>query len=197
MKHAAKYQRILLPDTMQQGSILVLALVFLLVTTVVASSTFFGSFSETRKAGNFTAQTATFESAEAALRATEARLIQTNPPPTLSITNAENIEVNPSQLPIYDQSVLLALSPENMTAWQQANSSWWENYGQTLPSISEQTKDPVIIVEEIDFSPDSATLKAVYGQSRPGVVFYEINSRNQGNQASTTTLQSTLGARYN
>lgn len=189
-------KRIKGPDR-TKGSVLVLALVFLLLTTVIASSTFFGSFTETRKAGNFTAETLTFESAEAALRDAEAQLIQTNPRPNPAVSSIDGISTNPSNLPIYLPAVLQAVGPDSATPWQGASTNWWETYGQSLPSISADTQDPIVIVEEIDFSPDSATLKTVYGQSRPGVIFYEINSRNQGNRASTTTLQSTLGARYN
>jgi type IV pilus assembly protein PilX len=180
-----------------RGSVLILALVFLLLTSLVASSTFFSTFSETRKAGNFAAALVTFEASEAALRQTENQLIQTNPRPAPTITSIENINSNLAALPIFSADTLASLAPQTTPYWQYASKRWWETYGTSLTSLNAGAQDSLVIVAEIDFAPDSATLNAVYGQTRPGVVYYEINSSTQGNLSSTATLQSTLGARYN
>ncbi|MEJ2742082.1 MAG: hypothetical protein P8176_06260, partial [Gammaproteobacteria bacterium] len=62
--------------SVQTGSILILTLVFLLLTTLIGATTFFSSFTETRRAGNFSASALSFESTESALRAGETFLIK-------------------------------------------------------------------------------------------------------------------------
>ncbi|MEJ2670414.1 MAG: hypothetical protein P8077_09340, partial [Gammaproteobacteria bacterium] len=67
----------------------------------------------------------------------------------------------------------------------------------TVTTSTPSTEAPAVIIEEVDFEPDSATLRTIYGQARTGIVYYRISAHGKGLRASSSTLQSILATRYN
>ena len=173
----------------QQGAVLVVSLILLLVMTLLALSAMRSTTLEERMGGNARNQETAFQAAEAVLRAGELSLLVYTTEPIASSDGSTDIWV------------LDAPDPDstNSTAWWKEStrdSAWWatkaEVYTGTLDGVA---SDPMYLLEAFDFVRDTLVLGTQ--QDETGKVFYRVTARaTGGNDLARTLLQSTYARRY-
>jgi type IV pilus assembly protein PilX len=167
----------------QQGAILVVSLILLLVMTILAITVSQMSRMQERMAGNARDSDMSFQAAEAGLRAAEN---------FLSIQTSQPIPCSATKCVVFQQDVL----PADLRAQDQI--SFWNaratDYGTAAIEMTEVTQDPQYVVEEIGFVPDSLTV----GKGTPsGRMFYKNTAHGVGGTASAlTVVEGTYTRRY-
>ena len=167
----------------ERGAVLVVALLMLLVMTVLGVTAMQMSRVEERMAGNSRDINLAFQGAEAGLRDAEERLrVRTTPP---SLCNAAPCE-------IFDRNIL----PTDMRS---TNDAWWTANGReygvaATQEVTDSTRDPLVVSEELANEPDSLTI----GHAPvPGRVFYRVTASSTGATSTAVAIvESTYAKRY-
>ncbi len=179
-----------------KGSTLILTLIFLLLTTIVSTSTFFDTFINGKKTSNYKASILAFEDAESALREGENTLSLLVQQPILTQPNKDTEKSTDEQV-IYLLNSLEAVVNTTDLHWLQQPKAWWQRYGTEVPSVTDVGTPPNIVIEEKAFKRDSLSLSMDYATQTPGVVYYQISARSSGKNKSVSVLQSTFAKRFN
>jgi len=182
-----------IPNQSTSGYVLIVVLIFLLSIGFVGSSTFFSSFSESKKSYNFSTSSEAFQNAESALREAEFFILNQATRPSI-VAPATSVTTG---FPVYDPKALSKEVVETGRQWPQETMPWWRTYGSATSSSIEGLEEPLVILEEVGFQPDSAAVNNQYGTSTPGVMYYQVSARSKGHGASTATLQSITAKRFN
>ncbi|MEX0733433.1 MAG: PilX N-terminal domain-containing pilus assembly protein [Steroidobacteraceae bacterium] len=166
----------------QQGAILVISLILLLVMTVLGLAAMQVTRMEERMAGNLRDVNIAFQGAEAGLRDAENRL-------RLMVARPDTCAAAPCAIPsVWQRNVL----PESL---RNQDGTWWANNAQEygadgVQEIQQTTADPRVLIEDAAFIPDSLTV----GHAPPeGRNFYRITARSAG---ATDTAQAVLESTY-
>jgi type IV pilus assembly protein PilX len=178
-------------NTRQHGAVLVVALLMLLVMTVLGVTAMQMSRSEERMAGNSRDINLAFQSAEAGLRFGEEWLRPISTAPSTCTSAPCNVWLKE----------YWAADLRNQL------ESWWSTNGREYgvagtQEVSDVTRDPRFLVEEIDRLDDSVAESSDYIEDS-GRTFYRITASATGAspRASTETpmavLESTYAKRYN
>jgi len=123
--------------TNEQGAVLIVALIMLLVLTIIGVAVMESSVIEEKMAGNFSDRNEAFQAAEFSLR------------------NAENWLANVSEAPIAGTGRVkkhdALASPGVSNWWGGRDKAWWVTNGQdTLVSITNAEDNPHYVIEEYD-----------------------------------------------
>ena len=173
----------------QNGAILVVSLIMLLVMTMLAVSAMRSTTLEERMGGNSRNRETAFQAAEAVLRAGESS-VEGNTTEPLATSDGST-----------DIWVLDAPDPDtsNATAWWKESTrdqSWWTTnavaYTSTLSGVG---TGPRYLIEAADFVRDSLNVGSQQDES--GQVYYRVTARaTGGNDLALALLQSTYAKRY-
>lgn len=159
----------------QRGSVLIVSLVMLLLMTMVAIASMQGTVLEDRMTGNMHNRDIAFQAAEAALRAGEAYLLATSPPP--SFTNANGLYiVNDANRPNWTGSTL-------------SDGKGAFTYSGDLGTIV--SKKPEYYIEKIaSVQPAGTTIEA--GTAVPVAAYYRVTALGYGGTSDTVVVLSSI-----
>lgn len=167
----------------ESGAVLVVALLMLLVMTVLGVTAMQMSRMEERMAGNSRDSNLAFQGAEAGLRDAEERLrVRTLRP---SLCTAAPCE-------IFDRSLL----PTDM---RNTTDAWWTTNGReygaaATQEVTESTRDPLVVAEELEKEPDSLTIGHAPEEGR---YFYRFTASSTGATSTAVAIvESTYAKRY-
>ncbi len=167
----------------ERGAVLVIALLMLLIMTILGVTAMQMSRMEERMAGNSRDINLAFQGAEAGLRNGENRLRVMTVRPTTCVTA-------PCSLWRRDQ---ITVSKRDQPL------SWWTTNGfeygvAATAEVTDVTRDPMIVVEEVGFVPDSLTV----GHGPPeGRNFYRVTANSSGaSNTAEAVLESTYAKRF-
>lgn len=167
----------------QRGAVLVVALLMLLVMTVLGVTAMQMSRMEERMAGNSRDINLAFQGAEAGLRDAEERL-------RVLIARPTTCAAAPCAIFRMD------LLPTDMRS---ANATWWTTNGREYgvagtQEVSDTTRDPLEVVEDLGFVADSLTIG--HGPQE-GRNFYRVTANSTGaSDTAQALLESTYSKRY-
>ena len=167
----------------ERGAVLVVALLMLLVMTVLGVTAMNMSRMEERMAGNSRDINLAFQGAEAGLRDAEERLrVRTLKPSLCSAAPCE----------IFDKNILPTDMRNTTTAWWTTNG---REYGTAATQeVTESTRDPLIVAEELEKEPDSLTIGHAPVEGR---YFYRISASSTGATSTAVAIvESTYAKRY-
>lgn len=178
------------PHQVQNGSVLIVSLLFLLVLTLIGLTAMQGTALEEKMAGNTRGGTLAFQAAEAALRDGETWVMGIDlydPPTPCSTAPCDLWEVNkPVDYP------------------QTEPMSWWQNNGREYSKTGVFTgskadpklaTDPRYLVEYLGYDPGATIIDANERAHRIGPHFYRVTAAGFGPQGTTErVLQSTVRA---
>jgi type IV pilus assembly protein PilX len=179
MKHRSQFRF----PVRQRGAVLVVALLMLLVMTILGVTAMQMSRMEERMAGNSRDTNLAFQGAEAGLRDGEERVRVLTIRPATCIT---------ALCSVWRRNYL----PADLRA--QSDSWWLTNsleFGVTgTREVTNTTRDPHVVVEDLGFVPDSLSV----GHGPPeGRNFYRVTAQSQGASVSAQALlESTYAKRY-
>ncbi|MES1264001.1 MAG: PilX N-terminal domain-containing pilus assembly protein [Peristeroidobacter soli] len=167
----------------ERGAVLVVALLMLLVMTVLGVTAMQMSRMEERMAGNSRDINLAFQGAEAGLRDSEERLRQ-------RLVRPSTCSAAPCEI------FALGLMPTDMRS---PDATWWatnaRSYGASATQeITDSTRDPLEVTEDLGFVPDSLTV----GHGPPeGRNFYRITANSTGASSTAQAIvESTYAKRY-
>jgi type IV pilus assembly protein PilX len=172
-----------LPNTRERGAALVVALMMLLVMTILGVTAMQMSRMEERMAGNVRDVNIAFQGAEAGLRDGEDGLRALNVRPVPCVTAPCNV---------WRRDVIAVSMRDQPLSWWVANG---RQYGPSATKeVSDATRDPMYVVEEVGFVPDSLAI----GHGPPeGRNFYRVTSSGAGaSDTSEAVLESTYAKRF-
>lgn len=185
------------PPRRQQGAILVVSLVLLLVMTVLALSASQMTRMNERMAANSRDRDLALQSAEAGLRNGE-RLIQgfTGSPPIPCTTTSARCQVYannalPADIGFQDSTWW------NATGWRYDTSSttWSTTAGSAIMGAGMARSDPRLMVEEIEEVPDTLTIPP--SGPPPSRFYYRMTAAAEGGTStSQVVIRSTFARRY-
>lgn len=172
--------------TRQNGAVLIVSLIILLVLTVIGVSAMSTSSLEEKMTGNLRDQDVSFQAAESALADGEHNIYGwvLHPTPTASANNS-----------VWTRDAMGTI------ASLAYNDNWWntkaiEFGASTATNLSNLYADPRFIVEELAFKADS--LDPNVAGKGIGIYYYRVTARAHGlSQHALTILQSTYAHRYN
>jgi len=171
------------PFRAQQGAILVISLILLLVMTVLGLAAMQATRMEERMAGNQRDRNISFQGAEAGLRDAENRIAD-------MVARPDTCASAPCAVPsVWERDALAAYNLRNQDA------AWWVlnalEYGEDgNQEMEEATVDPRVLIEDAGFVPDSLTV----GHGPPdGRNFYRITAHSTG---TTDTARAVLESTY-
>ena len=177
------YRSQLQSPSRERGAVLVVALLMLLIMTVLGVTAMQMSRMEERMAGNSRDINLAFQGAEAGLRDSEDRIRLLTLRPTTCTTAPCNI---------FPKTIL----PTDMRS---ATAAWWTTNGREYGvagtrEVTDTTRDPLEVVEDLGFVPDSLTV----GHGPPeGRNFYRITANSTGaSDTAQALLESTYSKRY-
>lgn len=170
----------------QQGAVLIVSMVFLLLLTMIGLATMRSATLQTRMANNVRGRMAAFQAAEAALRAGEHTVAAYTAKPAVIDASAD-AETAPG-----------AVWPRNSVEWQ--NSAWWADHatichgcGSPVESLASR---PSYVIEYLGYVPDSPDIGSQYGKPE-GRYFYRVTAHATGPaRGSDVVLQSTVATRF-
>jgi len=155
----------------ENGSVLIVSLIMLLLLTLVAVAGMQGTILQERMTGNLRDRDLAFQAAEAALREAEA-FIRNNPTPTTIYDNTNGLyQVNAANTPDW--------STRNTSAGNGART-----YGGNFPGVAAQ---PIYYIEEIS-SVQPAGTETEAGTAAPPPPFFRITALGTGGSASTQVV---------
>jgi type IV pilus assembly protein PilX len=167
----------------QRGAVLVVALLMLLIMTVLGVTAMQMSRMEERMAGNSRDINLAFQGAEAGLRDSEDKLRVLVVRPTTCAA---------APCAVFRQALL----PTDMRG---PDDTWWKANGTEYgvagtQEVSDTTRDPLEIVEDLGFVADSLTI----GHGPPeGRNFYRVTANSTGaSDTAQALLESTYSKRY-
>jgi type IV pilus assembly protein PilX len=167
----------------QKGATLVVALLILLVLTMLGLASMQMSRMEERMAGNARDTNLAFQGAEAGLRDAEEALRVLAARPTTCIA---------APCDVWRKDYLTPDLRDQPGTWWTTNAREYGVAG--TQEVTEVTRDPLIIVEDLGFVPDSLAI----GHGPPeGRNFYKITSDSSGaSDTAEAVLESTYTRRY-
>jgi len=155
----------------QQGVVLIVALIFLVLITLVSVSSMKTTVLEERMAGNYKDKSSAFQAAEAALRGAEEGLANN------TYSNFDGTQIGLHRLSENNQQLWLSID------WDEEVNPQYLTYGQNLQNIS---SEPKFIIEEMEPVLSLDASEAVESE------YYRITSQAVGNtESAQVTLQST------
>ncbi|MDJ0806798.1 MAG: pilus assembly protein [Gammaproteobacteria bacterium] len=173
----------------QQGAVLIVSLIILLVMTLIGLSAMRSTTLEERMAGNARNEESAFQAGEAALRDGEDMIQNFSPEP---IPTADGTS---------DVWILDAPDPDttNAIAWWNEpgrDKAWWDANGKAYSgSLTDLGSSPRYIAEAAEFIGDSLNVGQQLDGS--GKNFYRITAYGTGgNDLARVLLQSTYARRY-
>lgn len=171
----------------QGGATLVIAMLMLLVLTVLGLTTMNMTRLEERMAGNSRDVNLAFQGAEAGLRDAEERIRKWNEFTVPAACTA-------APCPVWQQNYLPVDLRDQALAWWTTNAT---EYGvASTQEITEVTRDPMVVVEDLDFVADSAALTPGYSH-QTGRSFYRVTADSAGaSNTAEAVLESTFVQRY-
>ncbi|HLA73158.1 MAG TPA: PilX N-terminal domain-containing pilus assembly protein [Steroidobacteraceae bacterium] len=173
--------------TRQKGATLVVALLMLLVLTVLGLASMQVTRLEERMAGNSRDVNLAFQGAEAGLRDAEER-IRTYTEATVPVSCAA------APCTVWQINVLPQDLRDQTSAWWVSNATEYGVAG--TQELTEVTRDPLVVVEDLDFVADSLTGPTAYS-CKPGRNFYRVTSDSNGaSNTAEVVLESTFVQRY-
>lgn len=176
------------PPLAQQGAILVISLLLLLVMTLLGLTAMQVTRTQERMAGNMRDVNIAFQSAESGLRDAENRL-------RLAVARPETCATTPCAVPsVWERNLpgVEPIIPENL---RNQTGDWWSTHAQEygvagVHEIQQAAADPRVLIQDAGFVADSLTI----GHGPPeGRNFYRITARSTG---ATETAQAVLESTY-
>jgi len=167
----------------QNGAALVVALIMLLVMTVLGLAAMQMTRMQERMAGNSRDLNLAFQGAEAGLRDSEARIAALTARPLACAT---------APCVVWTRGTWLSDLRDENYAWWTTNGT---EYGvSAAQEVTEVTRDPRVVTENLGFIPDSLSV----GHGPPeGRDFYKITANSSGaSNTATAVLESTYTRRY-
>lgn len=167
----------------QRGAVLVISLLMLLVMTVLGVTAMQMSRMEERMAGNSRDINLAFQGAEAGLRDGEERLrVLTIRPGTCTTAPCS----------VWRRDIWTASMRDEPLSWWTTNGFEYGVAG--TREVTDVTRDPIAVTEEVNFVPDSLTI----GHGPPeGRTFYRVTSNSSGaSNTAQAVLESTYAKRY-
>lgn len=171
----------------QNGAVLVISLIFLLVMTLIGVAAMQGVTLEEKMAGNMRSGEIAFQAAEAALREGEEWIMDINlyDPPT-AVSSCSN---NPC---------LLWQRGQLTDYLAQKNSSWWlihgREYGEAgTQEIAQASMDPRYVIEYLGYDPANTIVDTDERAHHIGPHFYRVTAVGFGSDtAARRVLQTTV-----
>jgi len=167
----------------QRGTVLVVALLMLLVMTVLGITAMQMSRSQERMAGNSRDINLAFQGAEAGLRDSEELLrVRVARPTTCSSAPCD----------IWTKGLFPTDLRDQTAAWWTARAREYGVAG--THEVSDVTRDPLEVIEDLGFVPDSLTV----GHGPPeGRNFYRVTANSTGaSDTAQAVVESTYSKRY-
>lgn len=166
------------PQFRQRGSVLIVALVMLLLMSMLAIASMRGTVMQDRMTGNMHNHDIAFQAAEAALRAGEAYVENSQPLP--NITNASGLyDINNSNTPNWLGSTL-----------SDGNGAF--TYAGSLAKVAQQ---PEYYIERIaTVKPTGSSLEA--GTALPETAYYRITALGYGGTTDSVVVLSSIYRTY-
>lgn len=174
----------------QQGAIMVVSLLLLLIMTVLALGASQATRMQERMAGNARDHDLALQSAEAGVRAAE-RVVKgmTSAPPTCSTGRCPVFELG-----IPDAASTTAL-PLRDNTWWNANAWRYDASSNFIMSAGMARQDPEYMIEEYEVVYDTLTIPPT--GAAPNRTHYRITSRGVGGSNTTAVvIQSTWARRF-
>lgn len=171
----------------QNGATLVIALLMLLVLTVLGLASMKMTRLEERMAGNSRDVNLAFQGAEAGLRDAEERI---------RTWNEFTVPASCSSAPcsVWQQNIAPVDLRDQPLNWWTSNATEYGVAG--TKEITEIQRDPMVVVEDLDFVADSAALTPGYAH-QTGRTFYRITANSAGaSNTAEAVLESTFVQRY-
>lgn len=195
--HIYRFQRRISLKEVQQGTALVMALIFLLILTILGVTAMTTSSLQEKMAGNLRDQFIAMESVESALRAGEQWLFDyrdrfgANNRPT-NLCPASNDPTDPE---VWSNSCVGNIDSQTDTWWQTFAVAYDSlNLGLTYP-IDEVAAQPRYIIEEFDKEQDSAGMPIDYKESY--LDYYIVSAWSYGaTQSARALAQNTFRLRF-
>lgn len=176
------------PRQAQNGSVLIVSLLFLLVLTLIGITSMQGTSLEEKMAGNTRGGTLAFQAAEAALRDGEGQVMSIDlydPPIPCSSAPCQVWQLN---APTTDPMAPPETQP--MSWWQTNGREYGEN---STKEFSALATDPRFLVESLSYDPGGSIVDANDRARQIGPHFYRVTAAGFGPQNSTQrVLQSTV-----
>jgi type IV pilus assembly protein PilX len=171
----------------QNGATLVVAMLMLLVLTVLGIASMQVSRLEERMAGNSRDVNLAFQGAEAGLRDAEERVRAWN-----EFTVPASCIAAPCS--VWQRNFLPPDLRDQTLAWWNTNATEYGVAG--AQEVTEITRDPLVVVEDLDFVADSAALTPGYSH-QTGRSFYRVTADSAGaSNTAEVVLESTFVQRY-
>ena len=171
----------------QNGATLVVAMLILLVLTVLGIASMQVTRLEERMAGNSRDVNLAFQGAEAGLRDAEERVrgySEFTLPVSCSAAPCSVWQKNVAPQDLRDQPL----------SWWTTNATEYGVAG--TKEVTEVTRDPLVVVEDLDFVADSVASTPAYGH-QTGRSFYRITANSSGaSNTAEVVLESTFVQRY-
>ncbi|MDF1589445.1 MAG: PilX N-terminal domain-containing pilus assembly protein [Gammaproteobacteria bacterium] len=176
----------------QQGAVLIVSLIMLLLLTLLGVSAMKTSLTEEKMAGNSRDRELAFQAAETALRDAELWLAAQPTEIEANATGSNRIWTGN------------AMDPNTANAanwWQERNATWWANNADVYvpadvsSALSMVNTNPRTIIEYKQFVSD--TLLIGSGSDETGMTYYQVTARGTGgSDQARVLLQSTTARRY-
>lgn len=178
----SRIEGVLLPAR-QDGAVLVLGLILLLVLTLIGVSTMQGSVFDEKMAGNTKDRNFAFQAAESALRGGELWLQNNASQPLANATGSNGVWI---------------LNGPGAGSWWQSLAAPWSNGAPSVVTsngISYVNSQPQRIIEEDKFVRDSLAIGQQ--QAASGLNFYRVTAKAEGGtDKAVVQLQSMYSRRY-
>ena len=166
----------------QQGAVLVVSLLMLLIMTVLGIAAMQMTRFEERMAGNSRDINVAFQSAEAGLRDGEERLQNMTGPPAICVT---------APCVVYQSDVLASNLRDQTLAWWTTNGREFGAAG--TQEVSDSARDPMIVIEEMTTVSDSLVFPPPEGSGSR--TFFKVTVSAAGANAQTEAVLETTYAR--
>lgn len=176
-------------ENKQQGAVLVVSLILLLVMTMLGLSGMRTTTLEERMGGNTRNKETAFQAGEAVLREGESNLLALTAAPLATADGSTGVWLLDAPDPDTTNAIAWWKESTRDAAWWSANAL---SYSDTLAGVS---SGPRYLVEEAAFVSDSITQGQQLDES--GKTFYRVTARaTGGDDLARVLLQSTYARRY-
>lgn len=171
----------------ERGAVMIVALMILLLMTVFGISTMDSNVLEERMAGNMRDRNTAFQAAESALRAAE---IWIEGQADLHNMPLRNVSDPADTNPLWDFSAPDPDSSNNVSWWEERDSTWWTGKavllnagdGNDLPGVAAQ---PGYIIEKMPLSTES--LESAQSLDTTDI-YLQVTARGVGGSDSTVVV---------
>lgn len=166
----------------QQGAILIVALIFLTVLTLMAVSAMDTSIVEERMAGNMQDLNQAFQAAEVALEDAEGWLSNQINLPATSSDGTTTVWTEDGPDPDAD----------GISWWNERDTTWWENNAESSAGLAEVAAQPMYIIEDYHTTIVGESLGMGTGDLESRRVIHRVTALGfGGSESAQVMLQST------